>query len=309
MIKKSKLLITVPVLLLFLALFSVFAHAEGDKTGIVTGDSLNVRQSPNTSAKILTQLAKGVEVVIVDASGDWYKITYDGITGWVFGQYVSLKDKQAATGTVNAEEVNVRAYPDLSAEVLTRLGKGASVKIFGRTEEWYKIEISEGKLGWIYRKYVDVKNANSSRCADEIVPVVEAPKKTDEVGKTRQKIVEYAKKFLGVKYVYGGSSPKGFDCSGFVQYVFKNFNINLERVAANQAKYGTKVDKSKLKPGDLVFFDTNGGHNYINHVGIYIGDGKFIHASSGRNSRKVIISDLTEGFYKDAYMTARKYVN
>jgi N-acetylmuramoyl-L-alanine amidase len=108
--------------------------------------------------------------------------------------------------------------------------------------------------------------------------------------------------------VYGGSSPSGFDCSGYVQYVFKQFGINLERVAADQAGQGTKVSKANLKPGDVVFFDTNGKNNYINHVGIYIGNGNFIHASSGSSKRKVVISDLSEGFYADAYMTARRFL-
>jgi N-acetylmuramoyl-L-alanine amidase len=125
---------------------------------------------------------------------------------------------------------------------------------------------------------------------------------------TRQQIVEYAKKFLGVKYVYGGSSSKGFDCSGFTSYVFKHFEVSLERTSRSQGSNGAKIDRSDLKPGDLVFFDTNGGKNAINHVGIYIGDGKFIHASSGSGTKCVTISDMTEGFYNNCYMRSRRYI-
>lgn len=124
---------------------------------------------------------------------------------------------------------------------------------------------------------------------------------------TFQKITDYAKRFLGIDYVWGGTTPKGFDCSGFVKYVYKKFGITLNRVASDQAKQGTTVKKANLQPGDLVFFDTNGGHNHINHVGLYIGSGKFIQASSGNSN--VVISTITEGFYSKSYMTAKRILH
>lgn len=117
-------------------------------------------------------------------------------------------------------------------------------------------------------------------------------------------LIDYAKRFLGVDYVWGGTTPKGFDCSGFVRYVFGRFGITLNRVASDQAKQGTTVKKANLRPGDLVFFDTNGGLNHINHVGLYIGGGRFIQASSG--SSGVIISSISGGFYSKAFMTAKR---
>lgn len=119
-------------------------------------------------------------------------------------------------------------------------------------------------------------------------------------------MITYAKRFLGTKYVWGGTTAKGFDCSGFVKYVFSHFNISLSRTSSAQAKCGTYVKKSNLAAGDLVFFDTNGGKNNITHVGIYIGGGKFIHASSSH--KKVVISDITSGYYSRKYMTARRVV-
>jgi peptidoglycan hydrolase-like protein with peptidoglycan-binding domain len=121
---------------------------------------------------------------------------------------------------------------------------------------------------------------------------------------TRLSIVSYAKNFLGVNYVWGGTTPKGFDCSGFVKYVFKKFGVVLDRVSSSQATQGAKVKKTELQPGDLVFFDTNGGHNRINHVGMYIGSGNFIQASSDYS--EVVISSLEDGFYANTYMTARR---
>ena len=91
-------------------------------------------------------------------------------------------------------------------------------------------------------------------------------------------IVNLARQFLGVPYVWGGSSPNGFDCSGFVQYVYAQQGISLPRTADIQATAGYPVDKADLQPGDLVFFA--GDYVNISHVGIYVGDGKMIHAST-----------------------------
>lgn len=122
--------------------------------------------------------------------------------------------------------------------------------------------------------------------------------------KPGQKIADYSKKFLGIRYVWGGTTTKGFDCSGFVKYVYKKFGITLNRVSSAQAKNGTYIKKANLQAGDLVFFDTNGGTKRINHVGIYIGNGRFIQASSDHSG--VVISSITTGFYSKAYITARR---
>ncbi len=119
-----------------------------------------------------------------------------------------------------------------------------------------------------------------------------------------QSVADYAKRFLGTRYRWGGTTTKGFDCSGFTKYVYKKFGISISRVSRSQAKSGTYIKKANLRIGDLVFFDTNGGKNRINHVGIYIGGGKFIHSSSSHKG--VVISKINSGFYSKTYMTARR---
>ncbi len=116
-------------------------------------------------------------------------------------------------------------------------------------------------------------------------------------------ILQEAAKYLGTPYKYGGSGPGGFDCSGFVQYIFGQQGYSLGRTAADQASQGIHVDKSDLKPGDLVFFICGGSG--INHAGIYTGNGQFIHSSSPR-SGGVIYSSLTEGYYLNTYAGARR---
>ncbi|MFD2117084.1 C40 family peptidase [Paenibacillus yanchengensis] len=112
---------------------------------------------------------------------------------------------------------------------------------------------------------------------------------------------------LGVKYSYGGTTKKGFDCSGFTSYVFDEMDINLSRASTGQANEGSKVSKDELIPGDLIFFDTSGANNgEITHVGIYVGDGKFAHAST---SRGVVYDKLDSKYYKPRYVTARRVMN
>ncbi len=126
--------------------------------------------------------------------------------------------------------------------------------------------------------------------------------KSDKTSVSSRAFVDFTRKYLGAPYVYGASSGKAFDCSGFTTYVMKNYGIKLERTATQQFKKGTPIDKKDLEPGDLVFFSNRG--KTIGHVGIYIGDHKFIHASSSQ--KKIVISDLRT--YTGKYQGARRYI-
>jgi cell wall-associated NlpC family hydrolase len=114
-------------------------------------------------------------------------------------------------------------------------------------------------------------------------------------------IIDYAEKFLGERYVGDGSSPGGFDCSGFTMYVFSKFGIELPHSAAAQSGYGASVSRNNLQPGDLIFFDTTGG---ISHVGIYLDNGQFINAEN--YSVGVTIDSLDTAYWSRCYVTAKK---
>lgn len=118
-------------------------------------------------------------------------------------------------------------------------------------------------------------------------------------------IVDTARQYLGTRYVYGGASPSGFDCSGFVRYVYSQFGCSLNRTASAQMSNGTSVSMSELQPGDLVFFLKSGsGASRASHVGIYIGGGQFIHAST--SSTGVIISDMDSAYYTTGFVGGRR---
>jgi len=116
-------------------------------------------------------------------------------------------------------------------------------------------------------------------------------------------IISYAFKFMGRPYVWGASGPSAFDCSGFTAYVYSRYGVSLPHSAAAQYGMGQAVEKGNLRPGDLVFFNT---YTYLGHVGMYIGGGRFIQASSG--SKKITISSLSESYYSSRYAGARRYL-
>lgn len=120
------------------------------------------------------------------------------------------------------------------------------------------------------------------------------------VNSSSNQLVNYALRFRGVPYVYGANGPSAFDCSGYTSYVFRHFGVSLPRTAKSQYSAGSSVSKGNLAPGDLVFFNTVG---YLGHVGIYIGNGNFVHAST---SSGVKISSLSEGYYSSRYAGARR---
>jgi len=301
-----KLLLTISAMLVFTLFATGTAFASAEKTGIITEDAVNFRAGPDTTYKILNQLSKGTKVTVVASEGDWYQVSYNDATGWINGNYITVRDEQISAGVVNAAVLNVRSKPNTTSEILCKLEKGAVVEIVEQSGDWYRIYIGESRYGWIHGDYITIREEKVSRGSQEVKAdeEPEAEAGTD----LRQQIVDYSKKLLGIKYVYGGSTTKGFDCSGFVSYVFNKFGINLPRSSKDMGSGGIAVKKADLKPGDLVFFDTNGGLNSINHVGIYIGNGKFIHASSSLG-RKVTISNLGDSYYSKTYMRARDYLS
>lgn len=117
-------------------------------------------------------------------------------------------------------------------------------------------------------------------------------------------VVNSAYKLIGKPYVYGAAGPNAFDCSGFTQYVYKSTGQNISRTTYTQVKEGIEVRKKDLKPGDLVFFNTS---SYMSHVGIYVGNGLFIHAP--RTGKPVTVSSLNEGYYCERFATARRIIN
>lgn len=184
------------------------------------------------------------------------------------------EETSGAIALVTADQAIVRENPVPEASIVNYINKDIPVFVTERIDNFYKIEI-EGIEGYIYKEQLDettLTDVPYTR-SEANIPPAENP---NYLG---NKIVSYAKQFLGNPYVYGGNSlTKGADCSGFTQQVFKNFGIQLQRSSRSQyASNGYRVSKEQLLPGDLVFYGYNG---YIDHVAIYAGNNQIIHAST-----------------------------
>lgn len=216
--------------------------------------------------------------------------------------------ENSLTKYINVESVYVRTQPTTDSEIVTTLIKNTDVTVVGENENWYKVKY-DSLAGYIRKDLLsDDKVETTSRGGDvERTEGIEETQESNNNSGMGSQIVDYAKQYLGCPYVYGGSGPSSFDCSGFTMYVYKNFGYSLSHSATAQSKCGTYVSKENLQPGDLVFFleyDTMDG---IGHCGIYIGDGNFIHASSG-TGYCVKISTLLSGSYYNRYATARRLI-
>ena len=220
-------------------------------------------------------------------------------------------------GYVSADGLIVRKEPTTSSEEIDSLSKNDKLEIIGETNGWYQIKLNT-KTGYVSAKYVsDTKivettsRSGSTIKSEEVTPMeVEISEPEEEESKTStgkgNEVVEYAKKYLNYKYVAGGSSPEtGFDCSGFTTYVFKHFGISLSRSSKAQIYNGVAVEKSDLQPGDIVVFNNN-ANTSIGHVGIYIGENKFIHAANSREG--VVITSLASSYYSKRYVGARRVI-
>ena len=214
---------------------------------------------------------------------------------------------------VNTDSINVRQGPDTAYEVVAILELNDKVNVVAENGEWYKVEFND-ETGYIAKRLLDDKEQTvTSRGAEERTAEEQTMQNTNTNNTTTvpssrgEEIVEFAKQYLGCPYVYGGSGPSSFDCSGFTMFVFNNFGINMNHSAQAQSRLGESVSKEDLQPGDLVFFLDYETMDEIGHVGIYVGDGNFIHASSG-TGYCVKISTLLSGSYDRRYDSARRVI-
>ena len=222
-------------------------------------------------------------------------------------------NSQTATKTmyINSQTVNVRQKADKTSQIIKQLSINTQVTVISTDNGWAYVDIN-GTKGYIAESLLSNTKQETSRgtTTERSTANTAAATQTTEdkttsntpaestTSTTGSSVVAYAKQFLGCKYVYGGTTTSGFDCSGFTQFVYKHFGVTLNRTAAAQYSNGKAV--TDLQAGDLVMFGKSG----INHVGIYIGGNTFIHAANP--SRGVTTDTLASGYYKTNYVGARR---
>jgi len=221
---------------------------------------------------------------------------------------------------VNADKLNVREEPTKESKLITSIKRGDKVTYFETVGEWAKIITWTDKKGYVLAKYLVDSADKVEKPVAQAPKASSTPKQTEEnlvasrgteaqaavspeAEKLADEIIAYAKTLLGVPYRWGGYSTKGFDCSGFTKYVFAKFGIDLPRSSYAYSGIGTKVSRSELRKGDILMWDTE-KNGTIGHVGIYMGDGMFIHASTSKG--KVVTRSLSS--YSEKYMGARRVI-
>ena len=235
---------------------------ENKKGYINVNSAANIRESASTSAKIVNTLTRNTEVTIIGESGDFYKIKYKDITGYVSKSLVS----------------------DTAVEVTSRNNDGErATQTETVAETQATTEVSES-----------TETTESTQPEPSPAAVGTSP--------DGERIADLAKQYVGYGYSYGGTNPNsGFDCSGFAQYIYSNCGYTIGRTGTQQLGYGTAVSKDELAVGDLLFFN-NTSNGSVGHVGIYIGDNMMVHAANSRRgvTTDTIASGYYNNYYYTA---------
>lgn len=294
--KKFARTLILAVLIVSLMGSSVLAASTTTGAGTVTADVLNLRSEATTASAVKGLIYNGSYLIVTGKTGDWYEVIYEGTPGFVHSAYVdyayTLDGKYGTKGVISGMSVRMRSGASLSSTVLGYYNTGAEFDVLGVSGEWVKVRSAAGIIGYVHSNYINCSSAANTPSSG--------------YNSTGDQMMATAKLYLGTPYVWAGMSPYGFDCSGFVNYVYNYYGYSLHRVAQDIYSYdGVYVDKADLQAGDIICFGY--GPWSITHVGMYIGDGQFIHSSSG--SGCVVITDLSANYYTRMYVGAKRIIS
>lgn len=279
---------------------------------------------PSINATDVIELKTDETVTVTEIINGWACVETQTTRGWLRKDKLKkdepvkeqpveeqpTQEVQIKTKYINSTTVNVRQEANTTSSIVTTVPINTEVQVYGEENGWSKVKVNNVE-GYISSSLLSDNKQETSRAQKSTRKSSSTKNKTSKkttnttanvpASGNGSSIVATARKYLGYKYVYGGSSPStGFDCSGFTSYVFKQHGISLNRTAAGQYSNGVAVSRSNLQPGDLVMF----GKSRINHVAIYIGGGQIIHASTP--STGVRIDSLSTGYYNNNYVGARR---
>lgn len=275
--------------------------------------ALNVRKGPSTDYSIAGTVKEGTQLEYISTcSNGWYKVKYKGSTRYISNDYSKLKtisgtsnkntDSIKKVGKVTSTRLNVRKGPGTNYSIKNTMKKGSVVGIIkAYNNGWTKVKLSNSSTGYVFSDYMKTYSGDSG----DIKVTYTKTSTTSTSNKKIDTVISTLKAQVGKPYVYGAAGPNSFDCSGLTYYCYKKAGIYLNRGSRDQASNGKYVSKSNLKPGDLIFF--NSGTNTIRHVGMYVGNNKFIHSPSP--GKTVRYESLSTSYYVKGYVTARRIID
>ncbi len=304
--------------------------AATDWNGEITGNYVRFRKGPGTTYSIIGTYNSGTKLTILSQDGQWTAVVINGISGYVYSDYVAYtaapestspeaetpsedsadsstvsmtlglstpSDSTASAGVkdgyITGNNVRLREEPSTTSRILAELSYGCSLKITGVSGSWTKV-ICGGIEGFVSSDFV----ATGTYAPASGISTAHGA----ELGK---EIANYALTFVGYRYTWGGNSPAtGFDCSGFVQYIFSQFGYTTSRVANDVTSDGVHVDPADIQPGDVLCFYSSS--NYVGHVGIYIGNNTFVHAANSATG--VVTTSLSNNYYASRGYEIRRII-
>lgn len=292
----------------------------GEKYKIVKDIKLKI--VPVINATDIIEVKQDEEVTVTEIINDWICVETTTTKGWLRKENLKTEETKQEEQTAQAEEkaseetstktlyintetANLRKTASTASEVVTTLSLNSAVNVISEENGWSKVKVGD-KEGYISSSLLSDKRQETSRSMTKFrEKTAEESNKTENISNVASSgngssVVATANQYIGSRYVYGGTTPSGFDCSGFTSYVYKKYGVSLSRTAAGQYSNGVSVSKGELQPGDLVMFGKSG----INHVGIYIGGGKMVHAANP--SRGVTTDTINSGYYGTNYVGARR---
>ena len=294
---KRKLILIAALVMLTAVLLAVPCFADTIGGAVVTGNNVRLRTSADSSGtdNIVTEMPQGAFLLVEEQLSGWYKVAYNGVTGYVSASYARFSETADGTYIFDAAtkgtDVNLRAAAGTnSAVVKTLASTGTELAVLGVSGVWLRVRDAAGAVGYIRSDLAQIRTT--------------APQAAAAVSGKGAAIVQTAQLYYGYRYTWGGKSPStGFDCSGFANYVCGQNGISLHRVAQDvYSNDGTWVSKDQLQPGDLLFFGY--GPYSVTHMGIYVGNGQMIHASTSNTG--VIYSDINSSYYTRMYVGAKR---
>lgn len=290
MIRSARLVRTALLGAVLTVLFTAAASAAPLGAGTVTADALRLRSAPDEGSDILATASDGARVVVLEEQEDWYKVSYNTVEGYMSAPHLEVAaslDAPLGYGEVDAggTTLALRGWAGMEYDKVASIPDGTVLELEGICDGWYKVTYA-GKTGYVSGDYITLTTEPASSASG-----------------LGAEVVAYAAEYLGRPYSWGGNGPNSFDCSGFVKYVYAHFGYTLNRTATAQLQNGVSVDRSELQPGDLVFFRYQTSKP-VSHVGIYVGDGVFIHSST--NGEGVMYDQMDYGHYANVYVYARR---